>query len=77
MHTVDLGAQEAVNVSDAVARGRAILAALDGHMVVMLDTSETDGSETTWNEMVAYLARRGVTVKYDHELGYSVAVYRL
>lgn len=71
--TLNLGAIEAVNVSDAVARGRAIIEALSDADVVMLDTDETNGSETTWDEMVAYLDRRGVSVKYDHDDGYPHA----
>ena len=71
--TVNLGTVEAVNVSDAVARGRAVIEALSEADAVMLDTDDTDGSEVVWDEMVAYLDRRGVSVAYDHDDGNAYA----
>lgn len=73
MKQVNLGAIEAGNMSTAVARGTAVLAALETSTAVLLDTDETDGDETVWSELVAYLGRRGVSVAYDHDAGYPVA----
>lgn len=74
---VNIGEVEATGTSVAVARGKAILAALETEPEVMIDTDDTDGDETVWSEMTAYLARRGVTVAYDHDAGYPVATSRL
>jgi hypothetical protein len=73
IQSVDLGAVEPSNESVAVARGRAVLAALEGASPVLLDTDDTDGDEAVWAELVAYLERRGVTVRYDHDAGYPLA----
>jgi hypothetical protein len=73
MKSVNLGSVEAVNVSDAVARGRAVIEALETTDRVLLDTDETDGDEAVWSELEAYLGRRGVSVAYDHDAGYPVA----
>lgn len=70
---VNLGAVEAVNESTAVARGKAVIVALESADVVLLDTDDTDGDEAVWSELVAYLARRGVSVAYDHDAGYPLA----
>jgi len=71
--TLDLSMIEVVNVSDAVAWGRAIIEELKDADVVMLDTDGIAGNERTWGEMVSYLGRRNVTVKYDHDDGYPHA----
>jgi len=71
--TVDLGAVEPDRESVAVARGRAVLAALEKAGSALLDTDGTDGDQAEWSEMVQYLGRRGVEVKYDHDAGYPVA----
>ncbi len=73
MQTVDLGSVDVVNESAAVARGKAVIAALNTASAVLLDTDGTDGDESVWSELTSYLRRRGVTVAYDHDAGYPVA----
>lgn len=74
MKILDLGEIEARQVSVAVARGRAVIDALADHAGrILLDTDGIDGDEAVWSEMVQYLGRRGVSVRYDHDAGYPVA----
>lgn len=60
-----------VHESTAVAAGKIVLDALGlGDRVRIADN---DLSEAEFAEMVAYLKRRGVTVKYDHDDGFPIA----
>lgn len=73
--TVSLVGVEGKGVSDAVACGKVVLATLDTVERVMIDTDGNDLDDAQWSEMEQYLARRGVAVKYNDELGYPVAYW--
>jgi len=71
MKTITLTEIEAINESTAVAAGKIVLAAhVDAKQVMIGDN---DLTEDAFREMVAYLGRRGVTVRYDHDAGYPVS----
>lgn len=68
---VNLTGIDPVHESTAVAAGKIVLTALGSADRVRI--AENDLSEETWAEFVAYLRRRGVVVKYDHDDGFPIA----
>lgn len=69
---VNLTEIDPVHESTAVAAGKIVLTAL-GSAADRVRIAENDLSEETWAEFVAYLRRRGVVVKYDHDDGFPIA----
>lgn len=71
---IELTGVEASGESTAVAAGKLVLAALGDTARVRI--AENDLAEDVWSEMVQYLGRRGVDVRYDHDDGHPVAALR-
>jgi len=63
---------DAHDESYAVACGKVVMATVSSAGRAMIE--ENDLTEQQWDEMHQYLSRRGVSLEYDHELGYPVAV---
>lgn len=71
MTTISLTQITANMESDAVAAGKLVLAALTDASTVTIE--DNDLAEDVWEEMVQYLGRRGVTIRYDHDDAFPVA----
>ena len=73
MTTITSSEITADNTSLAVAVGQAVVAALASDDAVMLDHDGSDLDESDISEMTSYLSRRGVSCRYDHDIGCTVA----